>query len=77
MMHQFRTRTFSKSTRIDYRSAPRSTYEIPYLMRLGNLGYSEAADLISRHDGDRCAINAELIARRRSARSLSLPLGPM
>jgi hypothetical protein len=65
MMPQFRTRILSKSTKIDYRTAPRSTYEIPFLMKLGNLGYSEAADLISRHNGNRHEINAELIARRR------------
>lgn len=63
-MPQFRTHTPAKSTRIDYRTAPRNTYEIPFLMKLGNLSYSEAADLVSRHDGNRHEINAELIARR-------------
>jgi hypothetical protein len=65
-MHQFETRTRSKTTRIDYRQAPRNTYEIPFLMRLGNLSYSEAAELIATHHGDRHAINAALIARRRT-----------
>jgi hypothetical protein len=65
VMHQIETSARSKHARIDYRSSRRSRYEIPYLMMLGNLSYGEAADLISRHDGDRHAINAELVARRR------------
>lgn len=77
MMRQFETGTQSKHSRVDYRNSPGSKYEVRYLMRLGSLSHSEAADLISRHDGDRCAINAELIARRRSAQSLLLPLSPM
>jgi len=66
MMHQFETSTCSKSARVDCRKQP-SRYEVRYLMRLGKLGYTEAADMISRHDGNRYAINAELIARRRTA----------
>ena len=40
------------------------TFELHYLMKLGNIGRQEALALIAKHDGDRDEITAELFARR-------------
>ncbi|MBB6412960.1 hypothetical protein [Mesorhizobium sangaii] len=40
------------------------TFEVPYLMKLGNIGRQEALALIARHNGDRDEITAELFSRR-------------
>ena len=40
------------------------TFEIPYLMKLGNIGRQEAMALIAMHNGDRDEITAELFSRR-------------
>ncbi len=40
------------------------TFEVPYLMKLGNIGRQEALALIARHSGDRDEITAELFSRR-------------
>jgi hypothetical protein len=42
-------------------------YRLPYLMKLGGIGEDEALALIARYKGDRDAINAELVARKRRA----------
>jgi hypothetical protein len=41
-----------------------STYEAPYLARLGKISREEAVSLIARHNGDHYAITAELFSRR-------------
>ena len=40
------------------------TFELPYLMKLGNISRQEALALIAKHDGDRDEITAELFSRR-------------
>lgn len=40
------------------------TFELPYLMKLGNIGRQEALALIAMHGGDRDEITAELFSRR-------------
>ena len=40
------------------------TFELPYLMKLGNIGRQEALALIARHSGDRDKITAELFSQR-------------
>jgi hypothetical protein len=40
------------------------TFELPYLMKLGNIGRQEAVALITKHNGDRDEITAELFSRR-------------
>lgn len=40
------------------------TFEIPYLMKLANIGRQEALALIARHDADRDKITAELFSQR-------------
>jgi hypothetical protein len=40
------------------------TFELPYLMKLGNIGRQEALALIAKHNGDRDEITTELFSRR-------------
>jgi hypothetical protein len=40
------------------------TYEVPYLMKLGNISREEATALIAKHDGDIYEITAELFSLR-------------
>jgi hypothetical protein len=40
------------------------TFEVPYLMKLGNIGHPEALALIAKHNGDRDEITAELFSQR-------------
>jgi len=39
-------------------------YEIPYLMKLGDISRQEAMALVTKHNGDRDEITAELFSRR-------------
>jgi hypothetical protein len=68
MMPQNETSTNARSKRTapDWRGSAIPKYEIPYLMKLGNLSREAAAALIDRYNGDRDDINAELVARRRN-----------
>jgi hypothetical protein len=48
------------------------TYEVAYLMKLGNLTRHEAMALFTKHDGDSYEITAELFSLRgRSPRQIS------
>jgi len=40
------------------------TYEVPYLMKLGNISRQQAIALIATHDGDIYEITAELFSLR-------------
>lgn len=40
------------------------TFEVPYLMKLGNISRQEALALIASHGGDGDEITAELFSRR-------------
>ena len=42
----------------------RRVYEVPYLMKLGNLTREAAIALMAKHGGDTFEINAELFSRR-------------
>jgi hypothetical protein len=42
----------------------RKTYEVTYLMKLGNLTREAAIALMAKHEGDTFEINAELFALR-------------
>ena len=65
MMRQDGTATRKAATRYvpEWRFNKR-TYEVPYLMKLGNISRQEAMALIAKHDGDKYEINAELFSRR-------------
>jgi hypothetical protein len=39
-------------------------YEVPYLVKLGNISRQEATALIAKHDGDIYEITAELFSLR-------------
>jgi hypothetical protein len=39
-------------------------FEVPYLMKLGNIDRQEALALMARHNGDRDEITAQLFSRR-------------
>jgi hypothetical protein len=64
-MHQYGTTARQTSNRSvpDWR-LNRKTYEVAYLMKLGNLTREAAMALIAKHDGDTFEINAELFAQR-------------
>jgi hypothetical protein len=40
------------------------TFEVPYLMKLGNISRQEAMALVTKHNGDRDEITAALFSRR-------------
>jgi hypothetical protein len=42
-------------------------YEVPYLMKLGNISREEAIALIAEHRGDQYEITAALFSRRGSS----------
>jgi hypothetical protein len=65
MMRQNETTAREAATRHvpEWRFSPR-TFELPYLMKLGNIGRQEALALIAKHNGDRDEITAELFSRR-------------
>ena len=65
MMRQDRTAARKAATRYvpEWRLNKR-TYEVSYLMKLGNISRQEALALIAKHNGDRDEITAELFSRR-------------
>ena len=65
MMRQDGTTTRKAATRYvpEWRFKKR-TFEVPYLMKLGNISCQEALALIAKHNGDRDEITAELFLQR-------------
>lgn len=64
MMRQDRTARKAATRYVPEWRLNKRTFEVPYLMKLGNIGRQEALALIERHSGDRDEITAELFSRR-------------
>jgi len=65
MMRQYGTTSREAATRhVPEWRLNKRTFELPYLMKLGNISRQEALALIAKHNGDRDEITAELFSRR-------------